>query len=258
MPPAQMRIFPRILDNEELACGMLGWVPMRTSRSLISALFLATVGLAVACSSSKDPASTSKKKADDSDDVSAGKSRRDSNLGKPTEDTSKCSAPKAVCDGSCIDMSADQANCGACGFACQADETCSESSCIGADGSVSCAPDLVACDGKCRNTAADDLHCGACGKACGEGKTCEDSTCVLDCPGYGETLCGDKCCGIDETCNENSQCVPDEGVCPGSEKMCGAACVDTRISDQHCGDCDKPCGTGETCDQGRCVTVGAF
>lgn len=45
---------------------------------------------------------------------------------------------------------------------------------------------------------------------------------------------------------------PDSGLtCPGGQLVCGAACVDTSTSSQHCGACDRDCG-GTTCTAGAC------
>lgn len=41
-------------------------------------------------------------------------------------------------------------------------------------------------------------------------------------------------------------------TCDDDEVSCAGTCVDPRSSDQHCGGCSKPCGSGQTCDDGQC------
>ncbi len=43
-----------------------------------------------------------------------------------------------------------------------------------------------------------------------------------------------------------------ETTCALEQTMCGAECVDTRSSVQHCGGCGQPCAVGEVCSSGTC------
>ncbi|HJL17952.1 MAG TPA: hypothetical protein RMH99_19965 [Sandaracinaceae bacterium LLY-WYZ-13_1] len=56
----------------------------------------------------------------------------------------------------------------------------------------------------------------------------------------------------------------DGGACAPPRMMCGAECVDTDTSQEHCGACDAPCAAGLSCRGGACrpsfgplVTFGA-
>ena len=42
-------------------------------------------------------------------------------------------------------------------------------------------------------------------------------------------------------------------VCAGEDRACDRACVDVRVSNQHCGECNKACSG--TCQAGACVPV---
>ncbi len=44
----------------------------------------------------------------------------------------------------------------------------------------------------------------------------------------------------------------DVGTCVSGQTRCGGVCVDTRVSPLHCGACDRPCPSGQTCEGGTC------
>jgi hypothetical protein len=56
------------------------------------------------------------------------------------------------------------------------------------------------------------------------------------------------------TTSPTSPGVTDAGVkCSAlTPNVCNGKCVDIRSDEQHCGDCDNPCFTGETCFVGKC------
>ena len=136
-----------------------------------------------------------------------------------------CPEPLSTCEGACVDVRFDPANCGACGAACSAGQVCVDGACA-----VSCPDGSEKCeaDGKpvCADTKLDRNHCGGCGKACSAAEVCSAGACGLECAG-GAT----KCDG------------------PG-----GAVCVDTLLDEANCGGCGKVCGVGLTCIAGACVT----
>jgi hypothetical protein len=67
----------------------------------------------------------------------------------------------------CVDLSSDDANCGACGSACSAPEFCSGGQCE-APGLDPCTmvPGQAYCGGVCVDMLSDPNNCGACGNAC--------------------------------------------------------------------------------------------
>lgn len=56
------------------------------------------------------------------------------------------------------------------------------------------------------------------------------------------------------TSSPTSSGVTDAGVkCSATApNVCNGRCVDIRSDEQHCGDCNSPCFTGETCFAGKC------
>jgi streptogramin lyase len=67
----------------------------------------------------------------------------------------------------------DAANCGGCGKACPAGQSCSAGVCA-----VVCQGGSTLCNGACVQTASDPANCGACGKACSAGYACVTGNCL--------------------------------------------------------------------------------
>src|SRR5262249_2097250 len=80
----------------------------------------------------------------------------------------QCPAGQPKCGSECRDLSADQQNCGTCGNACGAGQTCQAGNCM-------CSAGLLACGGSC--VSADATHCGGCTNVCPSGQVCSSSTC---------------------------------------------------------------------------------
>lgn len=73
------------------------------------------------------------------------------------------------CNGQCVSTADDPANCGSCGNACGAEQTCAAGMCACATG--------VACGTACVDTDLDEANCGGCGMACATGETCANGGC---------------------------------------------------------------------------------
>jgi hypothetical protein len=132
----------------------------------------------------------------------------------------------------CANPQTDNANCGACGVACGAGESCQAGKCA-----TTCGVGQTACTAgdagatTCANLQTDNQNCGACGAACPDGQACQAGKCTTTCGG-GQTLCG-----------------------AGTAKVFCAA-LDT--DNQNCGACGTVCGAGQACTAGKCAaTCGA-
>jgi uncharacterized protein DUF1592/uncharacterized protein DUF1588/uncharacterized protein DUF1595/uncharacterized protein DUF1587 len=159
------------------------------------------------------------------------------------------------CGQECKDLLSDQQNCGTCGNACGAGQSCQAGKC-------QCSAGLIACGGGC--VPSDATNCGGCGTTCPGGQVCSSNSCQGSC-GAGETQCSGGAC-VDTTNNAfncggcGTQCpagsVCNGGVCGCSasgQMLCGSACVDVMSDGDHCGGCNHPC-TG-TCSNGTCMAM---
>jgi hypothetical protein len=100
-------------------------------------------------------------------------------------------AGTAYCSGTCIDVTSDESNCGACGQKCGSGLTC--------------------CIGQCVDTTFDANDCGACGNVC------TGLCCAGQCKADDANNCGscDTMCGGDTPCCCQGQCyaLPQVGTC---------------------------------------------
>src|SRR5689334_11674641 len=106
-------------------------------------------------------------------------------VGPPSADSLCVAQGLTNCGGACVDISADAANCGDCGWVCESGQTCSGGMCWGSATSpdqTCAAQGLTNCGGVCANLAADPYNCGSCGRACGAGDACADGACLAPAP----------------------------------------------------------------------------
>ena len=150
-----------------------------------------------------------------------------------------CEGGFANCDGiasdGCeIDTLIDPANCGGCGKACGAGESCSGGICVGACGmGLPCPLGLTCCSASCAKTASDPKNCGGCGIFCAP---------VVN----GATACVASACHI-------SACNPGFADC---DKQVGDGCeVNTGTDPKNCGTCGNACAAGASCLAGTCQAV---
>lgn len=131
-----------------------------------------------------------------------------------------CPGETVFCDGSCLDVQANDQHCGSCKNACVAGQRCQNGQCV-CDG-ASCA------NGCCQNETChvdDDAACGT------EGGECAVCTLPETCGGGGSSgQCG---CTPATTCPPGLNCGTIPDGCDG---------------DLNCGDCpsDEACGAGGT------------
>ncbi|MEN9796769.1 MAG: hypothetical protein RL653_465 [Pseudomonadota bacterium] len=171
-----------------------------------------------------------------------------------------CPAGLTQCGSACVDLQAENTNCGACGTGCTFPDRCVLGAC-------QCIKRTCAEVGPC-GTASDGcggtLDCGACsGQLICRSNQCVPPTCSDGEKNQGETGtdCGGPCtpCGLGGGCATRADCsaglVCSSGTC--------SACAQTSEcpSDQVCrsgvcGDCQSraECGGGRACIGGRCLS----
>jgi hypothetical protein len=142
--------------------------------------------------------------------------------------------PSADGGTSCVDLTSDSANCGACAHACPPGAMCIAQGLVGTcicDTSVPDGGDLLYCSFGCVHTDSDPLNCGECGNQC-ETRVCHQGNCLCD---------------------------PDAGVV-----SCSAhACSNLNVDVQNCGACGNDCTLNGTlnlpeivCSTGHCACAG--
>ncbi len=184
-------------------------------------------------------------------------------------DGGSCDGALLLCGGSCVDLTVDNANCGACGSACPMDQQCAGSHCYASNcASQTCNPSQVCVSDFCTDRACFGVVCptgevcagGACypnacgGMTCAVGfvcisGACTDGACIgVLCPAGGE--CRNGACVFD-TCSDSTRDGTETdidcgGDCPGC--IPGKVCmVDGDCASRHCaqGFCQAP-----TCSDG--------
>ncbi|MDH4184348.1 MAG: hypothetical protein OEV92_09015 [Nitrospinota bacterium] len=131
-----------------------------------------------------------------------------------------CVSPNTACDGSCVNLSTNSANCGACGAACPAGQTCSGGVCAVA--APSCPSGTSICSAACVNLKADRNNCGTCANSCSPTTVCIQGAC---------------------------------GACPATYIICNGQCVSPSKDVNNCGSCGTACGAGKSCISGLCQEV---
>jgi hypothetical protein len=144
----------------------------------------------------------------------------------------RCVTGYTACDGRCVDLFNDGANCSACGRLCEGG-VCALGRC------VSVAPPVDA-----GSDAGDAAACASmtpgncCGVACPTHPTASAATCEAG-------RCGLVCASIDG--------VPVYGNCDGN--AANGCEVDLRVSAANCGACGAPCAPHRSCRARACSTA---
>jgi len=160
-----------------------------------------------------------------------------------------------MCGSACKDLTSDQQNCGKCGNACGAGETCQSGQCL-------CSAGLLDCGGTC--IPPDASNCGGCSMSCASGQVCSSNSCKSSCD-PGLTACAKGACvditnnalncgACDNKCPAGSVCNGGNCGCSASGQMlCGNACIDVMSDSANCGGCNQACNG--TCSGGVCTSM---
>lgn len=149
-----------------------------------------------------------------------------------------CDTGFADCDAAaqngCETTLGTEQNCGACGHACGAGETCTGATC-----QATCGAGETDCNGSCVNLNTDVSNCGACGHACATGQGCLNGTCCADADSDGHYA---QNCGGDD-CDDSVAAIH-----PGAEEICNDIDDDCNgiIDDGDVCKRDQGCGCGAT------------
>jgi hypothetical protein len=161
------------------------------------------------------------------------------------------------CNGSCLEIQSDPANCGSCGNACPANQVCSKGAC-----GAGCAAGLTKCGAACVDITGSQVNCGSCGNACPADQSCWQSACI--CP-TGQDTCGangacvdvqantSNCGKCGNACATGASCTGGSCACPGAQIACSGKCVDPSSDKSNCGACGKTCSGSTSCLSGACL-----
>ena len=144
----------------------------------------------------------------------------------------ECMGGTTECNVTCVYLSVDPANCGACGNACQPRAICVAPTDGGNLGSCECpagnplldgGTTILTCNGTCTDITTDPNNCGGCagagGSVCPSGQVCAPTD-------AGSGLCQLSC---------------------GTATECNGACVTLSNDPSNCGACGNICPQGYGC-----------
>ncbi len=77
------------------------------------------------------------------------------------DDPFVCPGQQIACGEICVDLDADDLNCGACGTMCPSGQSCVARTCV-----ADCAAPMMACGAECVDVQTSEAHCGGCDDAC--------------------------------------------------------------------------------------------
>ncbi len=141
--------------------------------------------------------------------------------------TSPCPSGQTRCNGTCVDILTDGANCGGCGRVCEHVNACQQGRCP-----LACPAGQARCtEGQCVDITGDAANCGACGVTCPAGFGCQGGTCSRT---VGTCSAGQNSC----TATGQVSCTVSGGMtdCACVKDLSGTTiCARIAIDNQLCG-----------------------
>ncbi|MBI3180928.1 MAG: VCBS repeat-containing protein [Myxococcales bacterium] len=180
---------------------------------------------------------------------------------------SGCATGLSPCSGTCVDTRSDRANCGQCGRACSATQTCASGSCqaLPTDCRQTPCPSGNYCDlgsGQCKPGCAANADCpqpGSCDVAthlcsCAAGYHRCGGQCA---PDYSPSLCGASCVQCTAPANGSPVCSSGscDFACNAGYHRCGNQCLpNNSVSScgSSCTPCSPPANGTATCNGASC------
>jgi hypothetical protein len=157
--------------------------------------------------------------------------------------------------GGCRDLSADEANCGACGHACQNGELCVPGTgecplghCECPGETEPCPEGVECCEDGCTDIDTDLHNCGECGNDCTGGDEPRGDLCAAGPDDVSVCFCG----RVGTACSGGTWCT---AVTEPDGEDCGCRDLDSDAS--NCGGCSVVCGVNEECVAGECLCAGS-
>jgi hypothetical protein len=185
----------------------------------------------------------------------------------------------------CVSTQTDNTNCGSCGKACPAEQTCVGGSCksLCSAGQTGCMPEGGGAP-YCVSIQSDNANCGGCGHGCAAQQICMGGTCIDEClksqkacpdPEGGAPFCADiqtdndNCGSCGHTCSVEQSCTMGTcmSACTATQTLCvpdggggddgGPFCADIKTDSQNCGSCGNVCPfMTPLCSAGQCESAG--
>lgn len=179
----------------------------------------------------------------------------------PVDRGPSCTAPMALCGGSCVDTRASALHCGRCDNPCAAGATCTGGTCVGpiptgpdpgraCAANADCGPGdcLSAANGwsagYCTNPCRSDADCGPTGTCYSEGAI---TLCIHTCTSHADCRAGYQCIAL----LRGGGCFPRCSASPAAR--CGANRCNpiTDLCESNCSS-TAACSTNSTCSGGTC------
>ncbi|MFO0624782.1 MAG: hypothetical protein U0325_04135 [Polyangiales bacterium] len=165
-----------------------------------------------------------------------------------------CASGFGNCDGQASNgcetsLSANTANCGACGNVCSGPAG-SSVSCVSGACRTACPAGQTDCGGVCRATGGSCTSSGTGGCAQTGSVVCAGQGTACNALPRTSGSCTTPSGGV---CNTSGDC-----VCPAGASLCSGVCRNLQTDAANCGACGRACATNAACVSGVCVGQGSL